>query len=351
MEGCATSTYTPQDIDCYSYKLDPVENSHQRVSARGFSVLPPSGDNWCVVRPDSSLIGFSSTPYIGLYVAKRPTYEQSIHTFAVTAVVIRVKKSDITSQIALKSFMERWMEEGQPSRLIGSELHVDWPGHPTPAIDFQVETEDSLTSDCVRYRVENEERDNPRAPGWVLKVTREGIACRHPFSNKMLVSVEFSERRRKGYEDSDARKKFREQADTALGSLEFTPLLSPKRIDPDISSEQIRKLKKLATEGDARAQFQLSYYLYNIDRRKSFAWLCRSAMQRWHEAQIAVGSYYEFAVEPVEQDHVEALMWYLLGSPARRQPAYSLKQEMTTPQIDQAERMARDWMPGGCPST
>ena len=348
--SCAT--YTPRDIDCSSYNQKSVENPNQRVAGRGFSVLPPAGDGWCISIAGDSAIVFMSNKFIGEYVEKIPTLEQQKHTFTATALRYSVENSDITSRTAFLKFMERWLENSQINNTVGSELYavISPKLRNYNTLDFHVEIEDSVKSDCVRFQIESEEVNNPGAPGWVLIQTSEGIACRHPFSRKMFVSVEFSERRRKGHEDSDVRDRLREQADVMLESLELTPLMIPKTVDPDLNPEQLRNLEKLASGGDAKAQFELSYYLYNTDRMKSFAWLCESAMQRLNEAQIALGSYYEFGVTPVEQDYSTALMWYLLGSPARRHPAYLLKKEMTRSQIDQAEQMARDWKPGDCSS-
>lgn len=354
LQSCAT--FTPRWIGCKSINQRSVEDPDRRVAGRGFSVLPPSGANWCVVPTDDSYVTFTTTPFIGQYVEKPPTMEQARHTYVSAAINIRVKKSDISSQAALKTFMERWLESGAAVRRIGNETYVDWTENPTDdTLDFYVELENSFKADCVRYRRESEETVNPRAPGWTLVTTGEGIACRHPSSNRMFVMVDFSERRRKGYDDPDATGRLREQADVMLRSLELTPLANPDEAVPafqgaesDVNLEQLAKLKDSASQGDPKAQYQLSYYMFDKDRSQSVTWLCRAAMQRLYDAQIALGQFYEFGIVPVEQNYVKALMWYLLGSPARRQPAYSLKKEMTPSEIAQAEQMARDWKPGGC---
>ena len=128
------------------------------------------------------------------------------------------------------------------------------------------------------------------------------------------------------------------------------PGQSTQKAERPISSEELEKLRKDAIEGGPEAQYHLGIYMFDKERAKSWVWFCRAAMQRWYDAQIALGTFYEYGVDPVEPDYVKAMMWYLLASPAGRQPAQTLADEMTPSQIAQAEQMARDWKPGDCPS-
>lgn len=223
MQGCAT--FTPQTITCESGGLVTVTDTGQRVSARGYSVLPPSGGHWCIGAVSDSQISFATNPYLGKYIETPPTKEQFMHTFVAAAASFKVKTSDISSQSELKSFMERWLENGRTFKAFGPEFYIDWEKYPaTKTLDFHVETDDSLKADCVRFRHEWEEQANPKFPNWVLITTSVGIACRHPASDRMFVTVEFSDRRRLGYDNPEARGKLGEQADSTIQSLEFTAL-------------------------------------------------------------------------------------------------------------------------------
>ena len=115
------------------------------------------------------------------------------------------------------------------------------------------------------------------------------------------------------------------------------------------SPEQVESLKRRAAAGEPEAQYHLGLYVFREDKAESFRWLCKAAMQRWYDAQIAVGTFYEFGVKPIELDYVEAMMWYLLAYPARLEPSRKLAKEMTPSQIARAEQMSREWKPGACP--
>ena len=222
-QSCAT--FTPQTITCETGGKVAVENFDQRVSALGFSVLPPSGGHWCIMSAGDSAVSFRTLPFLGEHVETAPTKEQDAHRFVVVAVSIKVKTSDITSQPALQSFMKRWLEVVQGYKIIGGDYYVRWSRDPHwEVIRSHVEMEDSPKADCVRYQLETEQRDASEFSNWTLTHVNEGIACRHPQSERVFVVVQFNEQRRKGYENPDARRRLRDQADVTIRSLEFTAL-------------------------------------------------------------------------------------------------------------------------------
>ena len=88
---------------------------------------------------------------------------------------------------------------------------------------------------------------------------------------------------------------------------------------------------------NSRTQFSFEWIL-------SLNWLC----QKWGQVrQTSLGLLYQDA-KGVKQDYVEAYKWLTLASAKERKAALlkdRLARKMTPYQIDEAERLAGDWMP------
>lgn len=113
--------------------------------------------------------------------------------------------------------------------------------------------------------------------------------------------------------------------------------------------------EKAAAQGQADAQVNLGI-LYDYGRsiqqdfKKAVYWYRLSAKQDNALAQRRLGFMYERG-DGVEKNYVQAYMWYILGTTggADRGSARkdALAKQMTTEQIAEAEKLAKEWRPKG----
>jgi hypothetical protein len=61
---CGAASFTPVPVTCGQLESSTIMNLNQRmeVSASGFSVLPPQGENWCVKTLASRELSFVRAP-------------------------------------------------------------------------------------------------------------------------------------------------------------------------------------------------------------------------------------------------------------------------------------------------
>ena len=127
-------------------------------------------------------------------------------------------------------------------------------------------------------------------------------------------------------------------------------------------SEQLQRLRDDADEGSPLAQFVLGavYQLDEIvpqDYTVSAKWMSRAANQGLAIAQFALGQMYALG-QGVPEDAVRAHMWFSLSGeraaqiPGANRLAYdadekrdALAQRMSPAQIEEAQKLAREWKP------
>ena len=113
-----------------------------------------------------------------------------------------------------------------------------------------------------------------------------------------------------------------------------------------------------AKQGNKKAQHDLGV-MYDlgegipINHKEAFKWFLLSAEQGFVPGQKDLGNMYRFA-RGVNQDNILAHMWWNLASSAGvKAPAVEialnnkeiLEKEMTPEQIEDAQRLARNWKP------
>ena len=113
--------------------------------------------------------------------------------------------------------------------------------------------------------------------------------------------------------------------------------------------------EKSAEQGYAEAQVNLGI-LYDYGRgvqqdfKKAVYWYRLSAKQGNHLAQRRLGLMYERG-DGVQRDYVQAYMWYVLGAANGSERGIALRdtlaKQMTPEQIDEAQKLAKEWRPKG----
>lgn len=124
---------------------------------------------------------------------------------------------------------------------------------------------------------------------------------------------------------------------------------------PQDYEEAVRWLRKAAEQGDSDAQTNLgSLYLLGEglpqDYTEALKWLRAAADQGHPFAQTKLGIMYEDG-HGMPQDRVQAHMWFSLAAAQGSELAGAFRDDLTkhmTPvQIDEAQRLAREWKPKG----
>ena len=132
----------------------------------------------------------------------------------------------------------------------------------------------------------------------------------------------------------------------------------PTAGDTSEESDYITDLKKRAKQGDALFQFLLAN-TYDFgdhdvpqDYKEAVRWYRAAAEQGLAAAQNNLGAMYDEG-QGVPQDYIQAHMWYNLAAsdltgddretPARNRDR--VDEEMTSEQIAEAQRLAREWKP------
>ena len=142
--------------------------------------------------------------------------------------------------------------------------------------------------------------------------------------------------------------------------LPVFPQDEPRPTTGDTSevSDNIADLITKAEQGNASAQFSLALlYLMGeampLDYKEAFRWYRASAVQGNSSAQGSLGAMYRKGLG-LPQDYIQAFMWYDLAvakselDQERRVWARnrdSLAKKMTSEQIAEAQRLAREWKP------
>ncbi len=114
----------------------------------------------------------------------------------------------------------------------------------------------------------------------------------------------------------------------------------------------LREWRVLAEAGDARGQSGIGYlYLYGRgvkqDITESVKWLHLSGNQGYAPAQLSLGFMY-IKGRGVKADNVRAHMWFALavknGESRATQLLANLAEKLTSGQIAESKRLAREWM-------
>jgi TPR repeat protein len=121
--------------------------------------------------------------------------------------------------------------------------------------------------------------------------------------------------------------------------------------------EVVRWFRAAAEQGHESAQFSLGFMYFMgeaipLDYKEAFRWYLAAAEQGNSSAQRSLGAMYR-AGRSVPQDYIQAHMWYNLaassgGDAGRKMAAKSrdsTAKTMTSEQIAEAQRLAREWRP------
>ena len=183
--------------------LHPVTDSTILLERKGFTLLPPSGNNW--------LIG-PSGPYGAQFAKQIVSSQGSKSTLVVLVYAGRFEGNvyDLKSDSGIKAAAEYVVTGADPSRF--KVINATY----SPIYKYQ-------GTDCIKYEYTAEEHNNPIHRGNVLLLDVRGSLCRHPSAPDFSMNTAFSERRLIGME-SLVDDHIREEVNHCLNSVHFTQL-------------------------------------------------------------------------------------------------------------------------------
>ncbi len=181
-----------------------VKDSSTPLVRNGFTLLPPSGENW--------MIG-PSGPYGARFGKPIMSPDGSKST-----LIVQVWSGRFTDRtFDLKS--ERGLREATEYTAAGANSSR----YKIIETKYSAMYQEQAT-DCIKYEGIMEEHNNPMLwnKGKILLVTYSGSVCRHPNSPDFTVTTLFSERRPQG-QASIMNDQLRQEVEHSLASVRFTP--------------------------------------------------------------------------------------------------------------------------------
>jgi hypothetical protein len=177
--------------------IRPVTDPAKRYTGKGYSALPPQGQEWYIQ---------GHGPY-AVHFGKRPVERN--HTFVAVVEVMEPEARKVDLAAEFTKATEHLLNE----TLDGGRFRL---------ISLKVVPYGSQKNYCSQYDFVQEERSNPMAPGVVLEITAHGFVCLD-ISSKFMIRADYSERKTKEMESilDDALK---QDVEEFLKNVIVTPL-------------------------------------------------------------------------------------------------------------------------------
>ena len=164
-------------------RLIPVSDATRRIEFEGFSILPPSGENWFAASPEVLRVMEKPVGEIVKLIAsfiKMPPPSKT-HTIAAEVQVAQLPPLPPSANRIeiLQQIKQSGLRSDDRHRVVASKISEDR----------------ALGSDCVRYSATSEDRGVPGYPGSIFIFDLHGFACLHPDRPSYFIQIEYSERR------------------------------------------------------------------------------------------------------------------------------------------------------------
>src|SRR5215470_11556613 len=198
---CDAAVFTPVPINCTMLDSSLVADLDKRieVSASGFSVLPPQGENWCVNSMASKGLSFLKAP-ASASVFGQPRSPDELFPVALQAVRFTGLALDFPdfgfnteSPEQLKVAVDQMIGLHIFSQFVGgissAERHYE-------LLESHSAIDRSLGGSCVRFNAKVEARGLYKAPPGIVVVLNfmNNLICAHPkpvSSNNRLIWISF----------------------------------------------------------------------------------------------------------------------------------------------------------------
>ena len=227
---CGAAGFTPIPFNCSMCESSLVTNLDQRieVSASGFSVLPPQGENWCVKSLASQGLSFLKAP-VSVAVFGQPSSPDELFPAVLQAVRftgLAVGLPDFgfntESPEQLKIAVDEMISMHIFSQFVGGISSAE---RRYQLLESHSLVDRSFDASCVRFDAKVEARGMHKAlPGLVVLNFINNLICAHPqppSSKSPLIWMSFVETYREG--EQSAADTVRREVEPFLRSLQFMP--------------------------------------------------------------------------------------------------------------------------------
>lgn len=225
ISGCVT-TFQPQTLTCSNFLGGTsVTDTNLRKESRYFSVLPPSGSNWCVKHQSANQIYFITGKHVGKFVETYPSHEERLPFYLAVGYNVKVEGRDLSTPEKISTFMKDWFKEGAGWLPVDGQwvALLPYPKKYKKQLEltqFDLNEDGTFDHDCMRYKASWLDADNSAFP-WALVHQEEGFACRHPEKQDLLVVIKYHEVHQRGKENAAFASRQREEAKQTIMSLEM----------------------------------------------------------------------------------------------------------------------------------
>ena len=184
-------------------KLPPVTNPTQQLEFQGFSVLPPSGENWFIQNQGTDHVTFTKETTKGEYHTVMAWARSDDAEYANWAgLLVLAREGTLTEQ-----HLERIQEQ-------------QWQDSRYKPLEVRVALDSSLGKECARFDFTVEDRGVPYAPDLVFVLIGQDFYCLHPDSSNLVVRIAYSQRLLQGEQELP----IESEVEPLLESLTCTPL-------------------------------------------------------------------------------------------------------------------------------
>lgn len=224
--GCAT-TVQPFPVTCP--QDFPVKDRESPEFKKYFSILPPKGGNWCIDKSTSVAIVYSTGSMMGKLINTVPKREDFSHTVFVFAVPLEFKETDVSTLGSIDKALEKWAQGKEKTQIKDDaswyvELTDSQRDKRFKLVRFESHADSKFKNNCIRWESSQEERDNPKFPGSLMKLNNAGLLCKHPSSENKLIHLYFTERYLAEREDLQYSNRVRQEAERTFQSFEFADI-------------------------------------------------------------------------------------------------------------------------------
>jgi hypothetical protein len=228
---CGAASFTPVPLNCNMLDSSPVTNLDKRieVSALGFSVLPPQGENWCVKSLASQGLSFLKAPVSGAIFGQSPSpdelFQLSLTAIRFTGLAVDLPDFGFNTESPeqLKVAVDQMISMHIFSQFMGGISSAE---RRYQLLESHSAIERSLGVSCVRFDAKVEERGLHGAPPGLVMILNfsNNLICVQPqpaSSKSRLIWISFVETYREG--EQSAADTVRREVDPFLQSLQFMP--------------------------------------------------------------------------------------------------------------------------------
>jgi hypothetical protein len=148
----------------------PASHLQSRVQYQGFSASRPPNDSWFMNRDEQ-------TPTTLLF---RREVIGAAHSFFFSVQLVALERTPTSDDDFAELVQAMSVAVTDPSR--------------HEVVSYEATPTSRQGQSCVRYQLRSLDKKSPVAPGQVLRMNFEGLACRHPLWPNVVLDMSYSER-------------------------------------------------------------------------------------------------------------------------------------------------------------